>query len=360
MEYINERTVALTKPPKADKQPSEHLKKCAKEIINHLLGLANKLNKEDRAVYKYIEKLNGSMNLVYDSSYNENGIPIEVSGVIDPDKKADEIAEAALKSNGFTKLTMAKGNSNVYYKSFGETSKVIAIVNGQKGGLLRSYSLINLYTSSSLTECTIFEGVQFLGESIVLNEFHIKDTFDKFKRHKDAKSTKKEIKEPEKDSDYAHCVVYSDEFEEAVVNATIDLMKKHITKLSAFLNKEKFDGNKDAIILLPISPANAELSIYPVWVDGKNYYVNDVIEYILYKAVPMDFDKECTKRYDDTPKIREANEYLNRIEDKAKEYFSSKVGIDITTFTEGDWHGVDCSMRFPISKIVEMYDIKEK
>lgn len=163
MEYMNERTVALTKPPKADKQPSEHLKKCAKEIINHLLGLANKLNKEDRAVYKYIEKLNGSMNLVYDSSYNENGIPIEVSGVIDPDKKADDIAEAALKSNGFTKLTMAKGNSNVYYKSFSETSKVIAIVNGQKGGLLRSYSLINLYTSSSLTESTIFEGVQFLG-----------------------------------------------------------------------------------------------------------------------------------------------------------------------------------------------------
>ena len=163
MEYINERTVALTKPPKADKQPSEHLKKCAKEIINHLLGLANKLNKEDRAVYKYIEKLNGSMNLVYDSSYNENGIPIEVSGVIDPDKKADEIADTALKSNGFTKLTMAKGNSNVYYKSFSETSKVIAIVNGQKGGLLRSYSLINLYTSSSLTESTIFEGVQFLG-----------------------------------------------------------------------------------------------------------------------------------------------------------------------------------------------------
>ena len=67
-----------------------------------------------------------------------------------------------------------------------------------------------------------------------------------------------------------------------------------------------------------------------------------------------------SKRYDDTPKIREANEYLNRIENKAKEYFSSKVGINITTFAEGDWHGVECVMQFPISKIAEMYSIKEK
>ena len=288
MEYMNERTVALTKPPKADKQPSEHLKKCAKEIINHLLGLANKLNKEDRAVYKYIEKLNGSMNLVYDSSYNENGIPIEVSGVIDPDKKADEIAEAALKSNGFTKLTMAKGNSNVYYKSFSETSKVIAIVNGQKGGLLRSYSLINLYTSSSLTESTIFEGVQFLGESIVLNEFNLKDIFKKKNKSKETTSDndkKEDVKAKEYTrEEFSHIVSQMKTLADAIKNFVIKASKKYKFE-NVFSISNSFDKSFPANKVIN-SDNGPVFNMEWEYQDTKefNYMLDDIQEFI-YKTI---------------------------------------------------------------------------
>lgn len=157
MEYIAEASREFT----PDKVPSDKLKKCAKEIVEELLNIAKKLNSDDKRVSRMIKRLEGSMNTIYDSSYNTNSISIEVNDTISEGKDALEFVIKLLKSKGFTIPKNTKGSSDIYIKKF-DDSTVVAKLIGGKALLGHSTVTIVLYTTSNVNESTIFEGVQML------------------------------------------------------------------------------------------------------------------------------------------------------------------------------------------------------
>lgn len=156
MEYIIETSREFA----PDKVPSDKLKKCAKEIAEELLNTAKKLNSDDKRVSRMIKRLEGSMNTIYDSSYNTNSISIEVNDTISEGKDALEFVIKLLKSKGFTIPKNTKGSSDIYIKKFDNSTVVAKLSEGKAIG--RSTVTIVLYTTSNVNESTIFEGVQML------------------------------------------------------------------------------------------------------------------------------------------------------------------------------------------------------
>lgn len=156
MEYIVEASREFT----PDKVPSDKLKKCAKEIVEELLNRVKNLDSNDKRVSRMIKRLEGSMNAIYDSSYNANSINVEVNDTISKGKDTLEFVVNILKSKGFTVPKNTKGSSDIYIKKFDDSTVVAKLSEGKAIG--RSTVTIVLYTTSNVNESTIFEGVQML------------------------------------------------------------------------------------------------------------------------------------------------------------------------------------------------------
>ena len=156
MDYIVETSREFT----PDKVPSDKLKKCAKKVIEELLNRAKKLDSNDKRVSRMIKRLEGSMNTIYDSSYNTNAISVEVNDTISEGKDTLEFVIKILKSKGFIIPKNTKGSSDIYIKKFDDSTVVAKLIEGKAFG--RSTVTIVLYTTSNVNESTIFESVQML------------------------------------------------------------------------------------------------------------------------------------------------------------------------------------------------------